>query len=54
MEKERERYSEAWRLQFEYMAWRRAQGLEPGRTQLNLWELAMDQIGEAIDRPGRK
>lgn len=44
----------AWLLQFEYVAWRRDQGLEPDRTRLNLWELAMDRIGEALEsNPGK-
>ena len=39
---------EAYQLQVEYMAWRRAHGLEPTADQLNAFELAWDRIGERL------
>jgi hypothetical protein len=38
---------EAWALQFEYIRWRRSQGLEPGAERLNRWQKAMEEIGRA-------
>jgi hypothetical protein len=38
--------TEAWRLQFEYVEWRRRTGLDPERSRLNRWQQAMDRIGE--------
>ena len=45
---------EAFELQFEYVAWRRGQGLEPTAEQLNRFELAWDLLGEAIDAERRE
>ena len=38
---------EAWALQFEYVRWRREQGLEPGAEELNRWHQAMEEIGRS-------
>jgi hypothetical protein len=39
------RYSAAWDLLWEYLAWRREQGLEPPRERLNRWHAAWESLG---------
>jgi hypothetical protein len=36
----------AWALQFEYVRWRREQGLEPTAERLNRWLQAMEEMGQ--------
>lgn len=45
---------DAWAIQREYMAWRRAQGLEPSPDRLNRWEQAWDLLGENAPYDERK